>query len=99
MYDAPASKITPLLLEEPKYNECLKKTVRRYKLKKDDVKKCSSNIFDKLHAEYADWGNTMDVLTVYDSKYSITEVAAIESLFCALKKLGCFYFPLRIIAK
>lgn len=98
MYYASASKMLQVLLKEPEYNECLKMAVRRYKLQKNDVKNCSSNISDRLE-KYNEFGNTMEELTVYDSQHSITEVATIESLFCALKKKNSFHFPLRIVAK
>lgn len=88
-----------MLLKDRQYDLCLKKTVCRYKLAKDDVKNCSRNILGKLSSYYADYGNSIEDLTVYDSQYSITEVAAIESVFWTLKKLGCIYFPLRIQVK
>lgn len=96
---ASGSKILSILLEEREYDVCLKKTAGRYQLKKDDVKHCSSNILFNLAEKYADYGNIMDDLTVCDSQHSITEVAAIESIFWTLKKMGHIYFPLRIQAK
>ena len=92
------NKILSMLLKEREYDVCLKKTVGRYQLQKEDVKNCSKSIFDKL-SKYSDHGNTMEDLTVYDFQHSIIEVAAIESVFCTLKKMGCIYFPLRIEAK
>jgi hypothetical protein len=38
-------------------------------------------------------------LILDQSKHAMTEVAAIESIFCALKKKGCFHIPMTIHLK
>ena len=65
---------------------------------KERCKKLFKQYFRQI-GKYNEFGNTMEELTVYDSQHSITEVASIESLFCALKKKNSFHFPLRIVAK
>ena len=36
---------------------------------------------------------------VSDNEHTITEVAALEAVFCALKVKDCFNLPLKIVVK
>ena len=81
------------------YKACLMKTAKRYQLQMHDVKNCSRNVHDILK-KHDDGNLTFDHnLNVHDYQHSITEVAAIESVFWTLKKVGIFYIPLIIHAK
>jgi hypothetical protein len=74
----------------------LKRTLKRYQLRRKDVDNCSKNLYHELskHA-HTRYGNTTK-LAARDTEHTITEVAAIEAVFCTLKKLRCFSIPLTI---
>jgi len=82
------------LSHDPDYEVCVQNITQRLQLRRQDVNACTTVLYHGLskHAH----GNTSD-LVVNDNKHTITEVAALEAVFCALKAKGCFNFPLKII--
>jgi len=82
------------LTQDPGYQQCLQDTAQRLQLRTQDINACTEVLYHELskHAH----GNTSD-LVVNDHEHTITEVAALEAVFCALKAKGCFNFPLKII--
>ncbi|KAH9160835.1 hypothetical protein EDB89DRAFT_698726 [Lactarius sanguifluus] len=81
------------LLKDTAYNSCLTKVTERYQLRKEDINACACNLYHELskHAH----GNTAE-LVVVESEHTVTEVAALEAVFCALKTKGCFRIPLKL---
>ncbi|KAI9432512.1 hypothetical protein H4582DRAFT_2061711 [Lactarius indigo] len=81
------------LLKGTAYNSCLTKVTESYQLRKEDINACAHSLYHELskHAH----GNTAE-LAVVESEHTITEVAAIEAVFCALKTKGCFRIPLKL---
>jgi hypothetical protein len=84
------------LLKEPTYDVCLKKNVERYKLFKHQVHSCSEAMYYEFSKHAV--GDPGD-LHVHDTEHTMTEVAATESIFGALKELGCFRGPVTIHVK
>jgi hypothetical protein len=84
------------LMKNDNYRQCVKTTLSRYPkpLRDKDVDSCTKVLYHELskHAH----GN-MGQLVVMDTEHAMTEVAAIESVFCTLKKLQCFHFQVSII--
>ncbi|KAH9173481.1 hypothetical protein EDB89DRAFT_2156007 [Lactarius sanguifluus] len=93
-----ASRTTLLqhLIKHQAYQACLEDVIRCYQLQKEDVNACTRTLYHKLskHAH----GNTAE-LAVVESEHTITEVAALEAVFCALKNEGCFRIPLKLYFK
>jgi hypothetical protein len=83
--------ILQALLKDPTYQTCLNQALNRHQLSESDVISCSETINDEL-SKNADGNNYW--LIILKNEYSTTEVAAIESIFCALKKKGCIHLPL-----
>lgn len=90
------SLLKHLVDEDKIYKKCLKKTLNHYKLRKNEVDSCSYNIYHELskHAH----GNTNELL-ISDKEHTITEVCAMETIFCALKEQGCFTMELNLFVK
>lgn len=84
------------LLKEPAYETCLGPISSRYHLWESNVLSCSKSIHHEL-SKKAD-GNIWWVsrLDISERVYSKTQIAAIESVFCALKKKGCIHLELDI---
>ena len=83
-----------LIDHDPEYQKCLESVSNRYQLRKADVNACTRVLYHELskHAH----GNTSS-LCVKDTEHTVTEVAALEAVFCALKKQECFRLPLKLI--
>jgi hypothetical protein len=79
---------------DPDYEECLRGIMQRRNLRKEDVNLCARVLYHELskHAH----GNTEELLLHY-KEHTTTEVAAIEAIFCALKKKGFFRLAMRIV--
>jgi hypothetical protein len=84
------------LVKDPMYQNCVKNISRRLQLREADINACARVLYHELskHAH----GNTAELIAD-DTEHARTEVAAIEAVFCALKKKKCFHIPLRIRAK
>jgi hypothetical protein len=84
------------LTQDPEYVHCLHNVAQRLQLRQWDINTCTPILYHKLskHAH----GNTSDLI-VNDNEHTITEVAALEAIFCALKKKNCFNFQLKLIVK
>ena len=82
------------LIQDPLYAGCLADVSDRYQLREIEVNQCAKVLYHELskHAH----GNTAE-LSVIDTEHSMTEVAAMEAVFCALKKHDCFHLNVRII--
>ena len=76
------------------YKKCLKKVTQRLQLRDADVNMCTRVLYHELskHAH----GNTAE-LVVNNTEHTMTEVAAIEAVFCALKKKCSIKIPMKII--
>ncbi|KAH9173485.1 hypothetical protein EDB89DRAFT_698945 [Lactarius sanguifluus] len=90
---------TPLLqhlINHQAYQACLVSVTERYQLRKEDVNACARTLYHELskHAH----GNTAE-LAVVESEHTVTEVAALEAVFCALKNEGCLRIPLKLYFK
>ena len=81
---------------DPEYDECIRITTSRYQLRRIDNNTCAKVLYHELSKHTH--GNTGE-LFVRDSEHTMPEIAAIESVFCTLKKRGCFHIPLTIIVK
>ena len=86
------TKILHHLINDTEYQGCLADVTKRYQLQTADINACASTLYHELskHAH----GNTAE-LAVIGSEQTITEVAALEAVFCALKKKGCFSLPMK----
>ena len=82
------------LLQEKEYDACRKQSIERYQTRKVDINSCAPNIHHQL-SKLAH-GNVYGKLVVNERDYTITEVAAIQGIFCALKRLGYFHQELEI---
>jgi hypothetical protein len=95
---SPTSKKSLLeqLTKDPEYTQCVKTVSHRLQLREADINACARVLYHELskHAH----GNTAE-LVADDTEHARTEVAAIEAVFCTLKKKKCFHIPLRIRAK
>ena len=89
------------LMKDQSYQDCLEKVTDRYKVRKRDVNNCSKNIYHQLSIfAHTRHGNDLELRIRSSSEHeTITEVAALECVFCALKSEGCFHMPLTIQAK
>ena len=85
-----------LITKDHIYEECLTEVLHRYQLRKNDVNSCSRVLYQELskHAH----GNVSQLL-VTDEDHTITEVAAMESVFGALKNRYCFHLTLKIVVE
>ena len=90
------SKILLKLMDDSTYKRVLKKTLNNYHLRESDVNSCSRNLYHELskHAQ----GNTEE-LVITETEHTITEVAAMETVFGALKERGCLSMPIKIFVK
>ncbi|KAH9173473.1 hypothetical protein EDB89DRAFT_698171 [Lactarius sanguifluus] len=81
------------LLKDQVYQTCLSSVTEHFQLRKEDVNSCARALYHELskHAH----GNTAE-LVVRDSEHTMTEVAALKAVFCALKAKGCFHLPVKI---
>ena len=86
-----------VLLEQPSYNRCLQKISDRYRVREGGISDCSKTIYHELSKD-AHWHTrrNMDELFLDDKENTLIEVAAIESIFCALKDERCFHIPMKI---
>ncbi|KAH8995485.1 hypothetical protein EDB92DRAFT_209132 [Lactarius akahatsu] len=84
------------LIKHQAYQACLVTVTERYQLRKEDINSCVRMLYHELskHAH----GNTAE-LAVVESEHTITEIAALEAVFCALKNEGCFRIPLKLYFK
>ncbi|KAH9173486.1 hypothetical protein EDB89DRAFT_2228638 [Lactarius sanguifluus] len=99
LHKIPETGKTPLLqhlINHQAYQACLVSVTERYQLRKEDVNACARTLYHELskHAH----GNTAE-LAVVESEHTITEVAALEAVFCALKNEGCLRIPLKLYFK
>ena len=80
------------LIKDQSYRDCLTKVAQRYQLRAEDINACANTLYHELskHAH----GNTAE-LVVSQSEHTVTEVAANEAVFCALKDKGCFCLPVK----
>ena len=94
--DAGKTQLLEILVKESDYGICLKKTMKRYQLRKNDINNCSPKLYHELskHA-HTHYGN-MWKLAVRDTEHTIVEVAAFETVFSTLKNMKCFNLPLTI---
>jgi len=88
------------LMQDSAYEECLEEVVRLRNLRKEDVNACTCNLYHQL-SKYTH-GNTDELVLHYtetekEAEPAITEVAAMEAVFCALKKKGCFRLTLKVV--
>ena len=83
-------------MKNPVYEKCIKIAASCYQLHERDINSCTRNLYHQFskHAH----GNTAE-LSVRDTAFTMMEVASIESVFCALKKLDCFYLLLKIVVR
>ena len=90
------TKILETLMNDQVYKSCLKTTFKRYQIRKIEIRRSSATIYHELskHA-HTRYGN-MDKLVISAPEHAISEVAALETVFCALKKRNCFRLPLTI---
>ena len=86
------TNILQKLLNDKIYKKCLKKIGARYQLREQDINSCFGVLYHELskHAH----GNTSE-LVVSSTEHTITEVAAMEAIFCALKEHNCFHLPIK----
>ncbi|KAH9173477.1 hypothetical protein EDB89DRAFT_698405 [Lactarius sanguifluus] len=84
------------LLKQQAYKACLMGVTECYQLQKKDINACAHTLYHELskHAH----GN-MGELALVESEHTITEVAALEAVLCALKSEGCFRIPLKLYLK
>jgi len=89
------SKILDELMKDPSYVLCQDMKLKKYHLRKSDVDACTRALYHELskHAH----GTNAGELCIRDTEHTMTEIAAIECVFCALKKRDCFRLPLKII--
>jgi len=66
--------------------------MEHYQLQKEDINTCACTLYCELSKHT--YGNTAK-LAVVESEHTITEVAALEAVFCALKSNGCFRLPMK----
>ena len=90
------TKILHCLFEDPTYKSCLKTMLDRYQLQRQDVEACAQTLYHELSKHVH--GNTKELI-VDDSEHSMTEVVALETVFSALKKKGCFKIPLKLVVE
>ncbi len=86
---------TPLLqhlLKDQAYQASLTNVTKCYQLQKKDVNACAHTLYHELSKRAN--GNAAE-LVIMESGYTMTEVAALEAVFCALKNKGCFHIPMR----
>jgi len=92
------TKTLVILMKNQSFQECLPEAVERYQAREEDINSCAEGLYHELskHA-HTRHGNLSD-LVINSTEYTISEVAAMETVFCALKKEGCFHIPLTIKA-
>ena len=79
---------------DPAYTRCLETVLNRYQLRQDDVNSCTLAMYHEMskHAH----GNVGELI-VWDKEHTMTEVASLEAIFCALRKKDCFHLQLKVI--
>ncbi|KAN0129617.1 hypothetical protein V8E53_012613 [Lactarius tabidus] len=84
------------LTKDKDYQKCLMDVSCRLQLREADVNACTRVLYHELskHAH----GNTEELIAHYN-EHTMTEIAAIEAVFCALKTKHFFHIPLKIITK
>ena len=96
------TKVLLELMKDQSYKDCLEKVTAsdRYQVRKTDVNNCSKNIYHQLSKfAHTRHGNDLELKIRSSEHETITEVAALECVFCTLKSEGCFHMPLTIRAK
>lgn len=85
-----------LLMKDKTHKTCLQQVLQQHSLCKEDVNACTWALYYELskHAH----GNTLE-LVVHNSEHTITKVATLEVVFCALKTKGCFNMDMKIIVQ
>ena len=94
------TKVILELMKNQSYQDCLEEITDRYQVRKTDVNSCSENIYQELSKRvHTRHGNDLELKIRSSEHETITEVAALECVFCALKSEGCFHMPLTIQVK